>query len=372
MTTPELDRWHMHRALELAARGQGAVEPNPMVGCVIAHGTEIVGEGWHRRFGGPHAEVEALAVAADQAQGATLYVTLAPCNHHGQTPPCTEAILRAGVRRVVAAMRDPNRHGTADGLERLAGEGVEVECGVLEIEAHELNAPYLKLVQTGRPWIIAKWAMTLDGKLATRSGDSKWISSEASRAIAHALRGRVDAILVGRGTVEADNPLLTARPPGPRVAARIVLDSRARLAANSQLVRTARETPVVVAANGSAAADDRRRLEAAGCEVLVCRGETPPARLGWLLDELGRRRMTNLLVEGGPIVLGAFFDPGWIDEVHAFVAPKLIGGAGAPSPLGGNGLANLAAALALRDPCVQNVGGDAYIHGRVNYLPGTQ
>lgn len=340
-----------------------------MVGCVIAHGAEILGEGWHRRFGGPHAEVEALQVAGERARSATMYVTLGPCGHRGKTPPCTSAIKRAGVVRVVAAMRDPQTHGAMDGLDWLTAENVEVDCGVLEAEARTLNAPYLKLYHTGRPWVIAKWAMTLDGKLAARGGDSKWISSEASRQVVHALRGRVDAILVGRGTVEADDPLLTARPPGPRVAARIVLDSLARLASDSQLVRTAAVAPVIVAACELAAAEDRQRLEQAGCEVLTCLGESPLTRLGSLLDELGRRRMTNLLVEGGSRVLGAFFDGGLVDEVHAFIAPKIAGGAAALSAVAGQGCENMASALNLVAPCVRSVGGDTYVRGLVAQRP---
>ena len=236
-STPDL--WHMRRALELAAQGQGAVEPNPMVGCVIARGAEILGEGWHRRFGGAHAEVEALKLAGERARGATVYVTLEPCCHHGKTPPCTRAILDAGVARVVAAMPDPFPQVAGGGLAELRAAGIEVQSGVLEEEARKLNAPYLKLLSTGRPWIIAKWAMTLDGKIATAAGDSRWISCLDSRSIVHQLRGRVDAIVVGRGTAAADDPLLTARPPGPRTAMRIVVDTRASLSPQSQLVRTA-------------------------------------------------------------------------------------------------------------------------------------
>ncbi len=363
MDSSALDRWHMQRALELAARGQGHVEPNPMVGCVIARGAEIVAEGWHRHFGGPHAEVEALAVAGPRAAGATLYVTLEPCCHHGKTPPCTEAVIAAGIARVVAAQRDPFPAVSGGGLTALEKSGVAVEVGLLEDEAKRLNAPYLKLVQTGRPWIIAKWAMTLDGKLATRTGDSRWISSEASRAIVHQLRGRVDAIVVGSRTAAIDDPLLTARPPGPRTAVRIVVDSRAALSLGSQLVQTARETPVLVAAGPAAAEEGSRRLTQAGCEVFVCPAETHGERLRALLAELGRRRMTNVLVEGGSGLLGGFFDEGLIDEVHVFIAPKLVGGADAPSPLAGRGRKLLCEALALGEPRVQMVGGDLYVQG---------
>ncbi len=250
----------MQRALALAAAGQGFVEPNPMVGCVIARGAEIVGEGRHRRFGGDHAEVEALRLVGPRAAGATLYVTLEPCCHFGKTPPCTGAILAAGVRRVVAAMSDPFPQVAGGGAAELRAAGVEVELGLLEDDARRLNAPYLKLIQRGRPWVIAKWAMTLDGKIATRTGASRWISGAQSRRAVHALRGRMDAIVVGRETALHDDPLLTARPPGPRTPLRIVLDTRASLRNDSQLVRTAHESPVLIAAGSEASAADCRRL----------------------------------------------------------------------------------------------------------------
>lgn len=355
----------MTRALALAALGQGHVEPNPPVGCVVAQGAETIGEGWHRRYGAAHAEVEALAVAGVRARGATLYVTLEPCCHRGQTPPCTQAILAAGVRRVVAAQRDPFPAVAGGGFAELTAAGVAVDVGVCEAEARRLNAPYLKLLAAGRPWVIAKWAMSLDGRIATRTGDSRWIGGEESRAIVHALRGRVDAIVVGRGTVEADDPLLTARPPGARVARRIVLDSRGATRLDSQLVRTARDAPVSVVVGSEAAAENRRRLEAAGCEVLVVAGATHAERLEALLAELGRRRMTNVLVEGGAGVLGSLLDARAIDEVHAFIAPKLIGGAAAKPAFAGQGVAALAEALRLEDVQIESLGGDVYVQGRL-------
>jgi diaminohydroxyphosphoribosylaminopyrimidine deaminase/5-amino-6-(5-phosphoribosylamino)uracil reductase len=364
MQQHDLDCRHMRRALELAARGQGAVEPNPMVGCVIAQGAEIIGEGWHRQFGADHAEVEALRMAGDRTAGATLYVTLEPCCHHGKTPPCTKAVLASGVRRVVAAAGDPFPQVQGGGIAELRAAGLDVELGLLETDARRLNAPYLKLVETGRPWIIAKWAMTLDGKIAARGGQSRWISNVQSREVVHKLRGRADAVLVGRGTAVRDDPLLTARPPGPRTAIRVVLDTRASLGGDSQLVRTAGEAPVLVAAGQESSAADRARLRDAGCEVFVCDGETPAARLAALLAELGRRRLTNVLVEGGGHVLGALLDAQAIDEVHVFIAPKLLGGAAAASPIAGEGIAQVAAALRLESPTVRQLGDDVYITAR--------
>ena len=336
-----------------------------MVGCVIASAEGVVGEGWHRRFGGDHAEVEALRAAGARARGATAYVTLEPCCHTGKTPPCTRALVAAGIRRVVAAQRDPFPQVAGQGLAELAAAGIEVEVGLLEADARRLNAPYLRLVTTGRPWLIAKWAMTLDGRIATRSGESRWISGPESRQIVHALRGRVDAILIGRGTAAADDPLLTARPPGPRSATRIVVDTHGELASASQLVLTAREVPVLVAVGAEASAENRERLSVAGCEVLVCSGATPAERLEQLLAESGRRRMTNLLVEGGSRLLGSLFDVRAIDEVHVFIAPKLIGGEQAPGPIGGLGLERISNAWPLVEPRVQHMGDDVYVSGRV-------
>ncbi len=363
MQQSELDSWHMQRALELAARGQGFVEPNPPVGCVVVRGAEVIGEGWHRRYGGPHAEIEALAMAGSRASGSTLYVTLEPCSHHGKTPPCAAALIAAGVRRVVAALDDPFDQVSGQGFEQLRSAGVEVVRGVCEHEARRQNAPYLKRVTTGRPWVIAKWAMTLDGKIATHTGDSRWISSEESRRIVHAIRGRVDAIIIGRGTAAVDDPLLTARPPGARTATRVVLDRRASLSSKSQLVQTAAEAPVLVVAGSDAPTKDVDRLKKAGCEILICDAGTRTEQLKQLLDELGRRQMTNVLIEGGGTTLGALFEGKLVDEVHAFIAPKLVGSATAPGPIGGTGVEQMSAAWMLDNPQYQQIEKDIYLHG---------
>ena len=366
MSDRSTDARHMARAIELARRGEGRVEPNPMVGCVIVDPNgNVLGEGWHQGFGGPHAEVEALRAAGSKAREADMFVSLEPCCHTGKTPPCTEAIIGAGLARVVIAAPDPFPQVAGRGAAILQAAGIRVELGIGAKDAHELLAPYIKLTRTGRPWVIAKWAMTLDGKIATSTGDSQWISSTVSRRIVQTLRGRVDAIVVGRGTADTDNPLLTARPPGPRIATRIVVDTQASLALHSQLVQTAGDAPVLVAAGSGAPADRCRQLEAAGVEVLRLPIRDRTGRLTSLLDELGRRRKTNVLVEGGGILLGSLLDAGAIDEVHAFVAGKLVGGATAPSPITGNGIPQLAHALHLDQLTCQMVGGDVHIHGRV-------
>jgi diaminohydroxyphosphoribosylaminopyrimidine deaminase/5-amino-6-(5-phosphoribosylamino)uracil reductase len=360
----------MCRALELAERGRGAVEPNPLVGAVVVREGQVVGEGWHQRYGQAHAEVIALAAAREATRGATLYVTLEPCCHFGKTPPCTEALIRAGIGRVVAAMLDPFPQVRGKGFALLRAHGIVVEFGLGASAAQRLNAPYLKLLATGRPYVHAKWAMTLDGKIATRTGDARWISSEAARRRAHALRGRMDAILIGIGTALADNPLLTARPPGPRTPARIILDSRGRLPTGSQLVQTAREVPLIVATAGDLPPERADPLRAQGAEVLPLPAQSGRPILPALLDELGRRRLTNLLVEGGSEVLGSFLDARAVDEIHVAIAPRLAGGKEAKTAIAGSGVAQLDEALSLCEWQVEVLEGDILLHGRMDSTPG--
>ncbi|MBM4068734.1 MAG: bifunctional diaminohydroxyphosphoribosylaminopyrimidine deaminase/5-amino-6-(5-phosphoribosylamino)uracil reductase RibD [Planctomycetes bacterium] len=350
----------MRRALELAAHGRGHVEPNPLVGAVIVRDGVVVGEGWHQRFGEAHAEIHALTQAGAAARGATLFVTLEPCCHQGKTPPCTDAIVAAGIARVVAAMRDPYPQVAGVGAERLRAAGIPVDLGSCETEARRLNAPYLKLIHTGLPFVHAKWAMTLDGKIASRAGDSKWISNESSRRRTHQLRGRMDAVIVGIGTALADDPLLTARPAGPRTPCRVLFDSQARLPLTSKLATTARQTPMLIVAAEQAPAERIAGLRATGCEVLALPGR--PDVLG-LLRELGRRRFTNVLLEGGSALLGSFLDAAAIDAVHAFIALKLLGGNHAMSPIAGHGIERIADALPFAHWQVHDLDGDAYIAG---------
>jgi diaminohydroxyphosphoribosylaminopyrimidine deaminase/5-amino-6-(5-phosphoribosylamino)uracil reductase len=337
MAQRPFDEAAMRRALELAARGRGFVEPNPQVGAVVVRDGEIVGEGWHERFGGPHAEVVALHAAGPKARDATLFVTLEPCCHHGKTPPCTDAIRAAGVARVVVATGDPFPAVAGRGIETLRAAGLDVETGLLAAEAERLTAPFRTLVTRGRPWVIAKWAMSLDGRLAAAPGQDRWISSAESRALVHDLRSRVDAIAVGIATAVADDPLLTARPvqrstAGPRQPLRIVLDGQAQLPLTSKLVQTARQLPVLVAVGPQAPGDRLVALEAAGCEIWQSDGSDHAARTAALLTELGRRRLTNLLVEGGPTLLAGMFAADHIDEVWVFVAPLVLGGGPASGP----------------------------------------
>jgi diaminohydroxyphosphoribosylaminopyrimidine deaminase/5-amino-6-(5-phosphoribosylamino)uracil reductase len=357
------DAGHLARALELAVRGAGRVEPNPRVGAVLVRRDSVVAEGFHREYGGPHAEVEAIRAAGPRARGATLYVTLEPCSRFGKTPPCVEAIARSGIVRVVAGAMDPHPRQRGAGLRALRGAGLRVRSGVLRVECERLNPFVPRVLGARRPWVLIKWAMTLDGKVATASGDSRWVTGEASRAEVHRLRGRVEAILVGIGTAIADDPRLTARPPGPLLPLRVVLDPALRLPDRSVLARTAREAPVLVATAVDAPRRRASRLRSLGVEVVafpVRRGALDLARV---LAALHARGVRRLLVEGGPTVAASFVDEGLVDSILAFVAPKLAGGRVAPSALGGVGIARLRDALAVHTLPAVRLGDDLLIRG---------
>ncbi|MEW6045299.1 MAG: bifunctional diaminohydroxyphosphoribosylaminopyrimidine deaminase/5-amino-6-(5-phosphoribosylamino)uracil reductase RibD [Bacillota bacterium] len=359
------DRRWVARAIALARRGAGLTSPNPAVGAVLVRGGQVVGEGYHRRAGGPHAEVVALGRAREAARGATLYVTLEPCSHWGRTPPCADALIAAGVRRVVACTVDPNPRVNGRGFERLARAGVKVElagqsaCG----RVRRLNASYEKYITTGLPYVTIKVAMSLDGKIATASGDARWISSETSRALVHRLRARHDAVMVGVGTVLADDPLLTARPhasrPLRRQPLRVVVDGLARTPADAQLIRTAAPgTPVLVAVTARAPAERVHAIRSAGAEVAVLPA-APDGRvdLPALMEYLAGREVTSILVEGGGTLVASLIEAGLPDRLVAFVAPKILGGRSAPSPVEGSGAASVTAAWALGEWRVRRVPG---------------
>ncbi len=363
------DRRHLERAIELAERGRGHVSPNPLVGAVIARGEETIGEGFHRRVGEPHAEVEAIQAAGDHdLSQSTLYVSLEPCCHHGRTPPCTDAIRAAGIRRVVVASEDPSEHASGRGLGILRDEGVEVVVadGEVSDRARLINQPFRKHARTGLPWVLFKSAVTLDGKVATRSGDSQWISCEQSRALAHRWRAECDAVVVGIGTALADDPRLTARVPGvasqPR---RVVFDSLARLPLASRLVRGARTTPLTVVVSRAAPRTATDALATHGVEVIVATGENEPARVRSALAQLGAAGITSILLEGGPHLAGNFLDAGEVDEMRLFLAPLVVGGRTARDPLEGEGVEQIAdAARALTLAC-HSVGEDLLISARM-------
>jgi diaminohydroxyphosphoribosylaminopyrimidine deaminase/5-amino-6-(5-phosphoribosylamino)uracil reductase len=333
----------------------------------------VIGEGWHERFGGAHAEVNAIeACGMTDLSDATLYVSLEPCCHEGKTPPCTDAIVQSGIRRVVVGSDDPTEKAAGRGLGILRDEGVEVVLadGQLATSARLLNQAFRKHARVGRPWVLFKSAMTLDGKVATRTGDSQWISGEASRELAHQWRASVDAVVVGIGTALADDPRLTARPEGltdelehqPR---RVVFDSLARLSPGSQLVSAALEIPLTVVVSRAAARADTDALEAAGVQVLVATGENEPARVRSALEQLGAIGVGSALLEGGPHLAGAFLDAGEIDEIRLFLAPLLLGGSAARDPLEGKGVEQISEALrALTCEC-ESVGEDLLISARL-------
>ncbi len=323
----ERDAAFMRRALELAAGGRGRVSPNPLVGAVVVQGKRIAGEGFHQVCGGPHAEVHAIDAAGPAARGAEIFVTLEPCNHTGKTPPCTEKILGAGIRRVVSALPDPNP-AAAGGHERLRAAGLDVSWGLLETEAREQNRFFLKYMATRRPFVLLKAAATLDGRLATTTGDSRWVTGEAARAEVHRIRHEVDGILVGVGTVLADDPSLTARPPKSDGVdpIRIVLDSRLRTPVDAKILTGGSPAPTILVAAGDAPAKRKAELTAAGAEILQVPRKNDLLDLRSLMDRLGGRGMTSLLIEGGGRVLHSCLREGIGDRFAYFLAPKLLGG----------------------------------------------
>jgi diaminohydroxyphosphoribosylaminopyrimidine deaminase / 5-amino-6-(5-phosphoribosylamino)uracil reductase len=365
---------YLERAIELAQRGAGATHPNPVVGAVVARDGEVLGEGWHEAYGAAHAEVNAIeACGLADLGGATLYVSLEPCCHEGQTPPCTDAILQAGLRRVVVGSDDPSEKASGRGLGILRDEGVEVVLagGELATRARLLNQAFRKHARVGRPWVLFKSAMTLDGKVATSTGDSKWISGEDSRALAHRWRASVDAVIVGIGTALADDPQLTARPPGlsderPRQPRRVVFDALGRLPPSSRLVAAAGEVPLTVVISRAAAHADTDALEAAGVHVLVATGENEPARVRSALDQLGAMGVAAALLEGGPHLAGAFLDAGEIDEIRLFLAPLVLGGRSARDPLEGEGVDRISEALRALTLTSERVGDDLLISARLH------
>ena len=362
-------RW-MGRALELAERGAGLTSPNPMVGAVIVAAGRAVGEGFHARAGGPHAEIEALGQAGAAARDATLYVTLEPCNHTGRTPPCADAVKSAGIRRVVAALADPNPRVVGGGSAVLSGSGIEVVLGCREREALLLNRVFLAAARWGRPHVTLKWAATMDGKIADRQGASRWITGAEARLEAHRLRSHADAVVIGIGTALADDPALDVRlgTPRSREPLRVVVDSRARLPVSSRLIRGSegKGSPerAVVAVTDAADPERLAALEARGVTVLRCKADDGRVGISDLLVRLGELDAIGILVEGGSRLAGAFLQAGVVDRIVAFSAPVLLGGTTAPGALGGLGLL-LPEGARVSDIAIRSVGRDWVIEGDV-------
>jgi diaminohydroxyphosphoribosylaminopyrimidine deaminase / 5-amino-6-(5-phosphoribosylamino)uracil reductase len=361
-----MDTRFMEQALDLAARGAGCVSPNPMVGALVVKDGQVVGRGFHEVLGEAHAEVNALDDAGEAARGATLYVTLEPCNHFGRTPPCTERILAAGVKRVVVAMTDPNPHVAGGGNERLRAAGIEVTCGVCEAGAEKLNESFIKYVQTGRPFVTLKSAMTLDGRIATRTGDARWVTGPASRQFVHELRHGVDAIMVGIGTVLADDPSLTTRMEGRtgRDPVRIILDSRLSIPLEARLLRLKSDSDTILVTGPSAPEGKAARLmEREGIQVLRTPLGEGGIDLAALMDRLGGMRITSLLLEGGSRVSASALKAGIIDKVMFFYAPKILGGDDGVPCCRGAGPEKMADCRSLSDVKVRRFGEDVMIEG---------
>ena len=355
----------MRRALDLAARGRGRTSPNPMVGAVVVKNGRKLAEGWHRKAGGPHAEVVALKKAG-RAKGATLYATLEPCSTRGCTPPCTGVILRSGIRRVVVGAIDPNSKHAGRGIRILRRAGIRVRTGVLAADASKLNRVFNHWITAGRPWVIAKAAMTLDGKIATRTGNSKWITSRQSRRAAHRLRSESDAVLVGVNTVIRDDPRLTVRSVRRhRPLLRIVLDPRGRTPANSRVLRASAAYPTLLVTGIRTPASKIRRLMRRGARAWKLPLRSGCFSIRHLLVKLGSARIVSLMVEGGSETLGAFFDAGRVNQTAFFYAPKLVGGRAAVKAVGGTGVRLMKNALRVREFEVRRIGGDLLVMGYV-------
>lgn len=357
----------MKAAIDAAKLGLGKVEPNPLVGAVIVDDDlKQIAIGHHQNFGQAHAEINAIAAAANNTAGRQIFVTLEPCSHQGKTPPCADALIAAGFRKVFIGCEDPAEHVAGQGIARLKGAGIEVEVGILKDEAKDLIAPFRKLQIQKLPWVHAKWAMTLDGRIATRTGHSQWISNADSRRHVHELRGRMDAIITGAGTVRHDDPTLTARPAGQRIPLRIVLcRTGTSVTIDSKLVRTLDDAPLLICSQKSVAdIEHLKKLEQRGAEILLTEGDSKDA-VSQLLQQLGQRSITNVMLEAGPGLLGTFFDANQIDEVSVFIAPKFAGGTEARSPIGGIGFAQIPSTASLKNVTTTRFQDDILIHGRV-------
>lgn len=358
------DNDYMRIALELAKKGTGYTAPNPMVGAVIVKGGRIIGEGWHQKYGEAHAERNALATCTENPAGATMYVTLEPCSHHGKQPPCVDAILESGIRRVVVGSRDPNPLVNGEGIRILREQGLEVTEHVLKDECDRLNEVFMHYIQTGRPYVAMKYAMTLDGKVATHTGASKWVTGETARRHVAGLRHRYSAIMVGVGTVLADDPLLTCRIEGGKNPVRIICDTRLHTPLDSKVVSTAEEVPTILA---TCCPDrDRQKIyEEKGCTVLSVSGKDGHVDLDELMEALGKRQIDSILLEGGGTLNWSALSCGIVQKVLAYVSPKLFGGKSAKTPVEGQGVKDPSQAFRLKNSRLAKLGEDYLIESEV-------
>ncbi len=357
------EKW-MKRALRLAEKGRGRTSPNPMVGAVLVKEGKVIGEGYHAKAGEDHAEIIALRQSGENTRGATLYLNLEPCTHYGKTPPCAPMVIQSGVKRVVIGMEDPNPRVKKEGVESLRRAGLEVEVGIQEKECQRLNEAFCKYILKKEPFIILKVASTLDGKIATRNGDSKWISGEASRRFVHQLRDQVDGVIVGIGTILKDDPMLTSRVKGGRDPYRIILDSRLRIPEKAKVTEIS-PSKTIIATTEAAPKDKIERLENKKVRILVLDSKEGRVNLKTCLSQLGEMEMMSLLVEGGSKIHGAFLDESLIDKLFLFLSPKIVGDSQALGIFGGKGVSNLKEAIALREIRTKRIGEDILIEGYV-------
>ena len=354
-------------ALSQASKGLGKVNPNPLVGAVIVRGNNIIGSGYHEQFGGPHAEINAIRNAVESVEGATMYVTLEPCSHYGKTPPCVDALIKAGIAKVVIAMVDPNPLVSGNGIERLKENGVEVEVGVLENEALELNRIFLKYIQTKLPYVVMKTAMSLDGKIATATGHSQWISSPESRQYVHGLRNELKGILVGVNTVITDDPKLTTRLNGEtgRNPIRIVVDSKGRIPLSARMLKDGLTNPVIIATTSGFSEEKRQSLEESGHKVLILAEQDGKVDLNQLMFELGRLGIDGILLEGGGTLNESALKSGIVDEIRFIIAPLLLGGRDAITPIEGAGFNTIDEGIRLHHMTTSRIGDDILIRAKV-------
>lgn len=364
MSYNERDIEFMRRAIALAKQGGGFVHPNPLVGCVVVKDGQVIAEGYHEKYGEFHAERNALTRCKADTTGATLYVTLEPCCHYGKTPPCTEIIIEKGIAKVFVGILDPNPLVAGKGVKILQDAGIEVVSGLCEDEIREMNKVFLKYITTKRPYVIMKTAMTLDGKIAAHTGDSKWVTNAESRKAVHALRSELAGVVVGINTVLADDPMLNCRLDGRcHQPVRIVVDSKLRIPMDSQLVKTAKEYRTIIAT--SQAVISTEALISKGIEIVFCASNDNHVDINDLMDKLGAMGIDSLLLEGGGTLNAAFLEAGCVDEVWAFIAPKIIGGAAAKTPVSGKGIGLMSEAINLHNIEIQNINGDILIKGKI-------
>lgn len=360
-----MDEIYMQMALELAKKGKGYVAPNPLVGAVIVKNGKVIGQGYHEAFGGPHAEVNAISSATEDVAGATIYVTLEPCSHVGKTPPCSELLIEKQIKKVVVSMVDPNPLVAGKGLERLKKAGIEVVTGVLEKKSRTLNEVFLSYILSNRPFVVMKTAMSLDGKIATVTGESKWISGEKSREQVHKLRHELTGIMVGVETVIEDDPQLTSRLPGSKNPIRIVVDSRLKIPLSSKVLQHQDEAKTIVATTEEADVEKMEALKKADVEVLVTEDLSGRVHLGELMAVLGATGIDSILLEGGATINFSALEAGIVDKIQAYIAPIVIGGKMAKTPVEGNGIEKLSQAFHIEHLSVERVGEDMFIEGYV-------